>query len=298
MKEDIKATTKISVFLELFKSQNGLRFTLHCSRKRFKSASPGESLDELLTELIPDPTSLFEKCRILTLRIDTVDIPVTGESPNLLFWNLGEIENYDIDRLKAIIQDKIRGVIIGTSGCGKTRTIFETLCKTYGLYFNMKKSMEGNLDFNCCIDDLERYKNSEISPDTRHRVLEQNILCLVMSRLAVLEFLLEKSPKSSMTPEMWLLIQLRFNFLPVYREFQRLHPEELKFHSRRLSIFAQVKLNTRMPPIFLDDAQYAVTMHEKCFPSYITGIYWLLWSVLLTSLCLVLVSFPLGLRLS
>jgi hypothetical protein len=275
--EVVPATTEIADFVQMFNSQDKAPFIVDIPRKKPRLNSMTSSvssdtstrcstLDLLLRHLIPDPQRLFDKCKIKTKTINNVEIPVSGGIPTMLFWKLGSLASETSKNLLDRIKDKAHAVILGTSGCGKTRTVLETLCHTYGLYLTLKETGEekaGLDNFLDAIDDLDDLKNVE--PEMRQQKLNESILCLVMSRLAVLEFLIQDLG-AEISCQMWLLIQLRFDFSDLYDHFKDLSHEELISEASRLRLFS-IGMNKNAFPVFVDDAQISVSMYEESFPS-------------------------------
>ena len=97
--------------------------------------------------------------------------------------------------------------IIGTSGCGKTRTIFEYLSKNYGFFFTMNEKnsyIPGSYDFQKFIEKVE--KTVSDNNEDNQQYLNQFIKCLFLSRLCLFEFFLKNV--QDFDEELWLYCQL------------------------------------------------------------------------------------------
>jgi hypothetical protein len=147
-----------------------------------------------------------------TLNLDesilNVNIKSLDGVPNLLYSE--EIYNDEkeigiempIDRLVKIRRKVI--VLIGVSGCGKTRTCYDLCRKYWGLYFDCID----DVDFITMIDKLEvirpRFKteeNQQIFEEESKRLIK----CLIVTRLLVLQTLYERNPNLECFE--WLCIQ-------------------------------------------------------------------------------------------
>lgn len=93
-------------------------------------------------------------------------------------------------------------VMLGTSGCGKTRTCYEVLCKTWGIYFTVGSEI---------IDAIEQYVISMAADDPKSTYFfhsnrsfaEHGTRCAIVALLLVLRYNLKLS--KSITPQQWLL---------------------------------------------------------------------------------------------
>ena len=107
-----------------------------------------------------------------------------------------------IDRFVKIVRKVI--VLIGVSGCGKTRTCYDLCQKYWGLYFDCTV----DVDFFTMIDKLQvirpRFKTEEsqqIFEEESKRLIE----CLIVTRLLVLQTLYQRTPNLECFE--WLCIQ-------------------------------------------------------------------------------------------
>ena len=107
-----------------------------------------------------------------------------------------------IDRLVQITNKTI--VLIGVSGCGKTRTCYDMCRKYWGLYFDCF----ADVDFNSMIKCLESIR-PRIKTEETQKFFEGEskrlVECLISSRLLVLQTLRERYPELKFFE--WLCIQ-------------------------------------------------------------------------------------------
>ncbi|GBB86867.1 hypothetical protein RclHR1_01330021 [Rhizophagus clarus] len=101
-------------------------------------------------------------------------------------------------------------VLLGTSGCGKTRTYYELLCENWGLYFvSTCKGNGGSDDIdvienhirNCLTEDWEKNRN-KVDHITR---------CAVLSRLLIINYGIKFSPIYVQFTAMTLITDLSKN---------------------------------------------------------------------------------------
>ncbi|KAK5665526.1 hypothetical protein QVD99_007872 [Batrachochytrium dendrobatidis] len=102
---------------------------------------------------------------------------------------------------------KIKGrsiVLIGVSGCGKTRTCYDLCRRSWGLYFDC--SIDS--DFTAMTEKLAQLapaKKTETSQSVFERQSKRLIQCLISARIFVLKTLRETNP--DLKPFTWLCIQ-------------------------------------------------------------------------------------------
>ncbi|KAF0475769.1 hypothetical protein F8M41_024572 [Gigaspora margarita] len=141
-------------------------------------------------------------------------VPATysGDRPSLLLYNLpgGSSVHQPITRISDIQSAVSKAknnllVLLGTSGCGKTRTCYELLCHCWGLYFVAARRGNGgsgdietieNYLFNKMTDNFEENRNKAI----------HIVRCAILSRLLILDHCI-KSSLSTFIPQRWLLLQ-------------------------------------------------------------------------------------------
>jgi hypothetical protein len=147
-----------------------------------------------------------------TLNLDesilNINIKSLDGVPNLLYSE--EIYNDEkeigiempIDRLLKIIRKTI--VLIGVSGCGKTRTCYDLCRKYWGLYFDCT----ADVDFNAMIANLEVIRPRIKTEEAQQVFVEESkrlVECLIATRLLVLQTLRERYPNLKFFE--WLCIQ-------------------------------------------------------------------------------------------
>ena len=142
-------------------------------------------------------------------------VPATlnGDRPSLLLHDLpGSDIRQAITQVSSIrsAMGKAKNnllVLLGTSGCGKTRTCYELLCCNWGLYFI--SSRKGNGGSN----DIEMIKNfvgigdylTEDYEENRKKV-DHIARCAILSRLFILTHCIKSS--STFNPQRWTLLQV------------------------------------------------------------------------------------------
>jgi hypothetical protein len=225
---------------------------------------------QFLETIISDPRLLVEESVIETVFIDGHKIPFWRGAPNMLLWKLKSgFNSLSTHELMYQIKDTCYAVMAGPSMSGKTRLVFETLFHSYGIYFTFDEDMVSSVDFNLCIKDLEGA--SELSLQQRKKLLQNNVRCLISARLSLLKYLLEKFP-TQMSCEKWLMIQLKFDFTPIYHHFKGFADAVLIEESQQLNLFGR-NLNPNKFLFFIDDAHVAVPTLKDFFPSSKQGIY-------------------------
>ncbi|KAJ3214347.1 hypothetical protein HK099_006907 [Clydaea vesicula] len=105
---------------------------------------------------------LFSKCKfdaIISYMEKTETKVDSCNKPSLLIDELGRFRSSALKPLKEKILNNEVIVLLGTSGCGKTRTIFEYLATDYGFFFTIKgssnDSMPGSSDFKEFLKKME-----------------------------------------------------------------------------------------------------------------------------------------------
>ncbi|CAG8748302.1 23343_t:CDS:2 [Gigaspora margarita] len=146
------------------------------------------------------------------------DVPATSsnERPSLLLYNLpgGSIQKHkpitrisDIQSAIAKAKNNLL-VMLGTSGCGKTRTCYELLCENWGLYFvASRKGNGGSGD----IEAIENYLGEKITDDLKmnRKHAEHITRCAILSRLLILNHCINLSfNPSTFNAQRWLLLQI------------------------------------------------------------------------------------------
>lgn len=188
------------------------------------------------------------------------------------------LESSSCDNLISHISNHPHGfAILGSSGTGKTRTIFEFLSQNYGLYFSFSSTSEnfeyGNSDLMYFINRLEIFVVKDFSSSDNFKYVNRFVKCMVAARLYMLCYLRETYPVI-LTPKLWLFIQLfpdrcakDFNFFSsLIEEFRKLSDNDLSYtfskFKNTLNSFSNMELK-----IFLDESQVAVKYYEVKFKS-------------------------------
>jgi hypothetical protein len=186
-------------------------------------------------------------------------------NPSILFWKLG---SYDVMPLLQKCSHSELTVILGSSGSGKTRSVFEVLCKIYGIFFTVTDSnMPGTTDFNFMLDRLKDH----IAPqyDSNQAYLDRFVKCLLCARLSLFQHCFGLK---FISPQEWLLIQLRFNCIILVNFFRQLNEKDLDDTlSKMFTMMGQKNRENDASrthvPIFIDEAQYTISLYPNCFQS-------------------------------
>jgi hypothetical protein len=140
---------------------------------------------------------------------------MTGQL-NLLLHNLpeeGEKGLTDYDSFKKHVTGNLSRsditIILGTSGCGKTRLCLETLCHNFGLYLIACPYSIGSsdLDESAC---WTRDNIADKSSKDAEGIAVQAVISCVVGRLLLLQHLFDIAEKhnTTMVPKSWLFLQL------------------------------------------------------------------------------------------
>lgn len=199
--------------------------------------------------------------------------------PQLLLHDL-DLESMNVKKLTGHISKNKNGfAMLGSSGTGKTRTIFEYLSRNYGLYFSLssRNTYEyGNSDMRYLLDRVEAFIDNSHSTDDNFNYVKHFVECTVIARLYLLNHLCKNHPRI-MNPQLWLFIQLFPNrcnghiselFSKLTEEFRRLSRSDLS------SMLSELKndLNfKKFLPVFLDESQNCVKSFERKFKSPSSG---------------------------
>ncbi|KAJ7133764.1 hypothetical protein C8R43DRAFT_894992, partial [Mycena crocata] len=138
-------------------------------------------------------------------------LPVDADSkPDMLLHELGQLGN-DLSfkkRIRGLFQGgRLRHkFLINTSGSGKTRLVFEGLCRKWGIYFTAKRDTlgHGSQDLQNIIDiilgDASDFspRLSTSSPqdfaknlDQNRKIAQRQFKCLILARLSIFRMFLE-----------------------------------------------------------------------------------------------------------
>jgi hypothetical protein len=177
--------------------------------------SPKQAIDSInqLISLESENSNIFSaQDSMETLNMDESILNINVKSldgvPNLLYSE--EIYNDEkeigiempIDRLVKIVRKVI--VLIGVSGCGKTRTCYDLCRKYWGLYFDCTV----DIDFITMIKHISSNNPVTKTENTQiifERLSEKRIECLIVTRLLVLQRLRQHNPNLACFE--WLCIQ-------------------------------------------------------------------------------------------
>ncbi|GBB89933.1 hypothetical protein RclHR1_01680004 [Rhizophagus clarus] len=158
--------------------------------------------------------------------IDEKKIPMLGGNPNLLLYNLPRknedcltnCEHLEADLKRNIVSSSMT-VIMGTSGCGKTRLCLELLCRNYSLYFVAVPLSFGAKD----LENASTWTENAIrgkKPNEVRKLAERAVWNCITARLVLLNHLFDMAKQLNcvMEPKSWLIFQLSnhlVNDLPV-----------------------------------------------------------------------------------
>ena len=169
--------------------------------------------------------------------------------------------------------------IFSGSRSGKTRSLYELLCKTFGIYLslsagNVSKNL-GSQDMDISISDLGQYLTVN-DPDKNTLIALRFTRAILLSRLFILSKVL--CHKSNITPRHWLLIQLlpmqvnREDFwVPISRVFRGLEEEVqnelISEFINNLQPLIPIPHQAERLPIVIDEAQTAISLYKDRFSS-------------------------------
>jgi hypothetical protein len=163
-------------------------------------------------------SNLYRTIKVGQIEIRTIILVNNEENPHLLINNLSSHISETLVNLTNSIKSSNLLVLLGTSGCGKTRTIFEYLSSHFGFYFTFKGSREdqyipGSSDFQFFLNrTLNHLKTHPLTcPDNtiddNQKYVDRFLQCIFAARLYLFEHLRTKIG-DLLTPELWLYIQL------------------------------------------------------------------------------------------
>jgi hypothetical protein len=168
------------------------------------------------------------------------------------------------------------------SRSGKTRSLYELFCRTYGIYFSLntgfKNNNLGSQDMDKAIDDLgySLVSNAKYSQDNYNLAIRYT-RAMLLGRLFILTKLLEFHRNNNLknfTPKQWLLMQLLplqiYNndfWVSIAHDFRNLDP---LYHdnlvTRFMENFRNIVPGQAQLPIAIDESQSAISKFEKMFP--------------------------------
>ncbi len=165
------------------------------------------------------------------------------------------------------------------SRSGKTRSLFELLCRTFGIYLSLRAGKGsrnlGSQDMDISISELGQYLTVN-DPDKNTLIALRFTRAMLLGRLFILNKLLDfhnQDVNRNFTPKQWLLMQLlptritgREDFWTtisrVFRELKQEDQDELinTFTAKFETLTSQVKL-----PIVIDESQVAINTHKELY---------------------------------
>ncbi|KAJ3200436.1 hypothetical protein HK099_002685, partial [Clydaea vesicula] len=193
-----------------------------------------------------------------------------NQGPSLLIDRLDKSLSNCLGSLEAILGFSDLGILLGTSGCGKTRTIFEYLSKKYGFYFTITDDLYsefmGSSDFTKFKKKIAA-KDLNIHDKSSSQVyVDQFIHCLVAARFFVFK-IFQKYLEDRFTPELWLFAQI---FPRRYYAdgdlFEKLVDILRHLDSKELKLFLE-KYYVSQCTFFLDESQTLIDVNPKYFLS-------------------------------
>ncbi|KAF9200657.1 hypothetical protein BGZ49_009102 [Haplosporangium sp. Z 27] len=127
--------------------------------------------------------------------------------PSLLFVDMpGNRLSFAKTILKDISKNDIGFYpVLGTTGCGKTRTAMDMLSQDWGFYFNGSRGDLGSAD----VDTLCKLVLGKIGENKQrgnYKIAKSMTSSLLLARLSILSYCLESST-GNMTPKEWMLLQ-------------------------------------------------------------------------------------------
>ncbi|KAJ3376888.1 hypothetical protein HDU92_008905 [Lobulomyces angularis] len=223
--------------------------------------------------------NLEEKFKFIEVDVNKILFTVDGikrhpeNLPHLLIDDLGTVQSKCLESLSSCVANPKNRVtfILGSSGCGKTRTIFEYLYQHYGIFLTYKNSgtqLPGSMDLNYVIERIQQFKKGDVYENQEY--LAHLVKCLVAARLYMFKKIYESV---KITKETWLFIQLfpkRYSntdefFETIIQIFRHLKSQDLEAMLNGLiEYFKKVSGNI---PIFLDEAQALIDTEFDKFPS-------------------------------
>jgi hypothetical protein len=202
-----------------------------------------------------------------------------GPFPSLLLYDLENPKGKDTAVYKHIDARKDRGAtaLYGTSGAGKTRSIFEYLSHNKGFYF-----LAGDHEKNAGSQDLETilYTTAPMKPASTQneagkfqslnnlRVIEERVAVLIFVRHSVHRFITEQLQRD-ITPYEWLLYQL-YPKKNLGRDVFKMAVSACLFDrdvDLESASSALLKVDFECPVSFIDEAQRLLTEHQCYFLS-------------------------------
>ncbi|GES79877.1 hypothetical protein GLOIN_2v1558481 [Rhizophagus clarus] len=222
--------------------------------------------------------------------INASGIPVINNKPSFLLHSLpdnpesndheGYLHEEKLTTLLKNVKESQLVFLLGTSGSGKTRSLYELLCKTFGIYLSLSAGNGfrnlGSHDLDASISELGQYLTND--PEKNSLTALRFTRAILLGQLFILNKLLEGYDRN-FTPKKWLLMQLL--------------PKQIGGKDFWVSIS---RVFRTLPPVAIDESQVAITKHIACFPSSLNRTLRPFFSILLRTvidlttgiLCLIL----------
>jgi len=213
-------------FIELLKDARGKLEAAQDQHSFYKVMSPiSNALDTTYRQIITDrkvfldPVEVFEpKGTFKELLRPEAKVPRNLASsstlPDFLTHGLEERFSNDTPLFQDIVDGRHESPVgfYGTSGAGKTRSIFEIFARSYGLYFvaaDARTLNPGSSDVEVIYDKLEEFVEKSTQVENK-KILSVYINALILCRLLVFCALRHalNSLGKELTCELWLRVQL------------------------------------------------------------------------------------------
>ena len=242
--------------------------------------------------------------------INAQNIPVIGDNKQLFFvlhglperGHNGFVSREKLEQLAEKTDKDEWMILLGTSGAGKTRSVFEMLCGRFGVYITMVPGQQhvtnlGSRDLFEAIDEVKKLKKRNRPTWNSDMALTMTRAVLV-GRLFVLHKLLELR-NDNFTPKTWLLMQnipkYSLNgredlWLTMSKVFQSARNSDLasyigKLVSDILKITDTHTQKQKRLPIVIDEIQEAVDMLKDTFSAKTSEYRRSLVAILLRMAC-------------
>jgi hypothetical protein len=219
--------------------------------------------------------------------------PIDPKRPSILLTGLDEESHENIMNPEKVADDCDVLLLLATSGMGKTRCIFQHLAKNFGLYFIPSKEQskfgitDNEMSFHFGPRDFLSIENKlhgmvDIERDENLATVNRYVKCLVLSRLLILEHLID-----GISPLNWLVFQLKNSqmksiFTEMVKAVKNYELIDLDLELERVRMVIGKKLK-RIPCIF-DEAQYLLKLGALKFGSRLENESRPLYSAIVNSI--------------
>ncbi|KAI8358380.1 hypothetical protein B0O80DRAFT_280690 [Mortierella sp. GBAus27b] len=114
-----------------------------------------------------------------------------------------------LDKIKKY-QNNDMITFFGVSGCGKTRAVVEMLAQNWGFYLNGSQTDRGSMDVSTLFESAQKMLSRYFSSDRMQNGLNVRAItvCLLISRLMVLQHCLSLGRHDTFTCDRWMLLQV------------------------------------------------------------------------------------------